>query len=92
MTRFYRPLERKILVVCAASIGRAVTQAMTEAWAGKRIIELHGTADYLPNDVAAALGRYGQDDEVAGMASYLAGPEAAFVTGASLRIDGGLSA
>lgn len=39
-----------------------------------------------------ALGRYGQDDEVAGMASYLASPEAAFVTGASLKIDGGYTA
>ncbi|WP_204150175.1 hypothetical protein [Leptolyngbya sp. CCY15150] len=46
MTRFYTPLESKIPVVCAANIGRAVTQAMTEAWTGKRIIELHGTADY----------------------------------------------
>lgn len=39
-----------------------------------------------------ALGRYGQDDEVAGMVSYLASPEAAFVTGASLKIDGGYTA
>ena len=34
----------------------------------------------------------GQDSEVAGMVSYLASPEAAFVTGASLKIDGGLTA
>lgn len=39
-----------------------------------------------------ALGRYGQDNEVAGMVSYLASPEAAFVTGASLKIDGGIAA
>jgi 3-oxoacyl-[acyl-carrier protein] reductase len=39
-----------------------------------------------------ALGRYGQDNEVAGMVSYLAGPEAAFVTGANLKIDGGIAA
>jgi 3-oxoacyl-[acyl-carrier protein] reductase len=39
-----------------------------------------------------AIGRYGQGDEVAGMVSYLASPEAAFVTGASLKIDGGLTA
>ncbi|MGK3969225.1 3-oxoacyl-ACP reductase family protein [Sorangium sp. So ce118] len=36
--------------------------------------------------------RYGQDDEVAGMVAYLAGPEGAFVTGADLKIDGGLTA
>ena len=39
-----------------------------------------------------ALGRYGQSDEVAGMVAYLASPEAAFVTGASLKIDGGFTA
>ncbi|MBW4661795.1 MAG: NmrA family NAD(P)-binding protein [Drouetiella hepatica Uher 2000/2452] len=51
---FYTPLERKIPMVCATDIGRAVAQAMTETWTGKRIIELHGAADYSPNDVAAA--------------------------------------
>ncbi|MEA5449536.1 NmrA family NAD(P)-binding protein [Leptolyngbya sp. CCNP1308] len=51
---FYTPLERKMPMVCAADIGRAVAQAMTEDWTGKRIIELHGAADYSPNDVAAA--------------------------------------
>ena len=39
-----------------------------------------------------ALGRYGHGDEVAAMVSYIAGPEAAFVTGASLKIDGGFAA
>ena len=31
-------------------------------------------------------------DEIAGMVAYLAGPEAAYVTGANLMIDGGFSA
>jgi 3-oxoacyl-[acyl-carrier protein] reductase len=39
-----------------------------------------------------AIGRYGETDEIAGLVSYLAGPEAAFVTGASLTIDGGYNA
>ena len=39
-----------------------------------------------------ALDRYGQGDEIAGLVAYLAGPEAGFVTGASLTIDGGFSA
>ena len=39
-----------------------------------------------------ALKRYGQGDEVAGMVAYLASSEAAYVTGASLLIDGGFSA
>ncbi|WP_445634477.1 3-oxoacyl-ACP reductase family protein [Nostoc sp. DSM 114161] len=39
-----------------------------------------------------ALKRYGHSDEIAGMVSYLASPEAGFVTGASLNIDGGFTA
>jgi 3-oxoacyl-[acyl-carrier protein] reductase len=39
-----------------------------------------------------AVGRYGQGDEIAAMVSYMAGPEASYVTGASLTIDGGFSA
>lgn len=39
-----------------------------------------------------ALGRYGKDDEVASFVAYLAGPEAGYITGASLSIDGGFSA
>ena len=39
-----------------------------------------------------ALPRYGTADEIAGMVAYLAGPEAAYITGASLMIDGGFSA
>lgn len=39
-----------------------------------------------------ALPRYGHADEIAGLVSYLASPEAGFVTGASLTIDGGFAA
>lgn len=39
-----------------------------------------------------ALARHGRADEVAAMVAYVAGPEAGFVTGASLMIDGGFSA
>jgi 3-oxoacyl-[acyl-carrier protein] reductase len=39
-----------------------------------------------------ALPRYAHADEIAAMVAYLAGPEAGFVTGASLMIDGGFSA
>ncbi|WP_413988658.1 3-oxoacyl-ACP reductase family protein [Labrys okinawensis] len=35
------------------------------------------------------VGRLGESGEVAGFVSYLAGPEAGFITGASLNIDGG---
>jgi 3-oxoacyl-[acyl-carrier protein] reductase len=39
-----------------------------------------------------ALPRYAAADEIAGMVAYLASPEAGFVTGASLAIDGGFTA
>jgi 3-oxoacyl-[acyl-carrier protein] reductase len=39
-----------------------------------------------------ALKRYGRADEIAAMTAYLAGPEAGYVTGASLLIDGGFAA
>ena len=36
--------------------------------------------------------RYGTADEVASLVAYLSGPDAAYITGASLTIDGGFSA
>lgn len=39
-----------------------------------------------------AIKRYGQGSEIAAMVAYLAGPEAAYVTGSSLTIDGGFAA
>lgn len=39
-----------------------------------------------------ALPRYGTGDEVAALVTWLAGPESAYVTGASLTIDGGFAA
>jgi 3-oxoacyl-[acyl-carrier protein] reductase len=39
-----------------------------------------------------ALPRYGTGEEIAAMVAYLVGPEASYVTGASLMIDGGFTA
>jgi 3-oxoacyl-[acyl-carrier protein] reductase len=39
-----------------------------------------------------AIPRYGTAEEIAAMVAYLAGPEAGYVTGASLTIDGGFNA
>lgn len=39
-----------------------------------------------------ALPRYGRPEEIASFVAYLAGPEAGYITGASLTIDGGFSA
>ncbi|MGZ2861684.1 SDR family oxidoreductase, partial [Pseudomonas aeruginosa] len=39
-----------------------------------------------------ALDRYGKPEEVAAAVAFLVGPDAGFITGATLAIDGGLSA
>ncbi len=39
-----------------------------------------------------ASGRYGHADEIASFVAYLAGPEAGYITGANLMIDGGFGA
>jgi 3-oxoacyl-[acyl-carrier protein] reductase len=39
-----------------------------------------------------AIPRYGKSEEIAAFVAYLAGPEAGYVTGASLTIDGGFGA
>ena len=37
------------------------------------------------------MGRFGRPEEIAAAVSFLVGPEAAFITGASLPVDGGFS-
>lgn len=51
---FLDPLDRAVPMIAARDIGRIAAEAMNEAWTGKRILELHGPADYSPNDIAAA--------------------------------------
>jgi 3-oxoacyl-[acyl-carrier protein] reductase len=43
-------------------------------------------------DKVMALPRYVTGDEITSLVAYLASPEAAFMTGASLSIDGGFTA
>ncbi len=56
----------------------------------------HGTADGLPDDALSELagriplGRVGQPDEVAGAIAFLLAPDAAYITGQCLHVNGGL--
>jgi 3-oxoacyl-[acyl-carrier protein] reductase len=45
-----------------------------------------------PQIAATALKRYGTVDEVAALVAFVASPEAAYITGASLTVDGGTNA
>jgi 3-oxoacyl-[acyl-carrier protein] reductase len=43
----------------------------------------------VPQKANTALNRYGSVDEVAALVSFVASPEAAYITGANLTVDGG---
>jgi 3-oxoacyl-[acyl-carrier protein] reductase len=45
-----------------------------------------------PQLAATALKRYGHVDDIAPMVAFLAGPEASYITGANLTVDGGTNA
>lgn len=59
-----------------------IDTAMIRAAIGPKVDEMRETI---------ALRRFGTCNEVAGLVAYLTSPEAAFVTGANLKIDGGAS-
>ncbi|MGD0108401.1 MAG: 3-oxoacyl-ACP reductase family protein [Rhodopila sp.] len=45
-----------------------------------------------PQTANTALNRYGHVEDIAAMVAFVAGPEAAYITGASLTVDGGTNA
>ena len=46
----------------------------------------------IPQKAMTALNRYGTVDEVAALVAFVAGPEASYITGANLTVDGGTNA
>jgi 3-oxoacyl-[acyl-carrier protein] reductase len=46
----------------------------------------------VPQKATTALGRYGHVEEVAALVAFVAGPEASYITGANLTVDGGTNA
>ena len=45
-----------------------------------------------PQKAMTALKRYGSVDDVASLVAFVASPEASYITGASLTVDGGTNA
>ena len=51
------------------------------------------TSDWAtPQKAVTALNRYGHVDDIAAMVAFVAGPEASYITGANLTVDGGMNA
>ena len=51
------------------------------------------TSDWaVPQKAVTALNRYGHVDDIAAMVAFVAGPEASYITGANLTVDGGMNA
>jgi 3-oxoacyl-[acyl-carrier protein] reductase len=46
----------------------------------------------VPQKAATALGRYGRVEEIADTVAFVAGPEASYITGANITVDGGMNA
>ena len=46
----------------------------------------------VPQKANTALNRYGTVDDIAAMVAFVAGPEASYITGANLTVDGGTNA
>lgn len=66
---------------------RFITSLAPErGWGGSwEQIEPAAAREFVPNDV----GRFGRPVEIAAAVGYLCGPEAGYVSGATLRVDGG---
>ncbi|MCF6423993.1 SDR family oxidoreductase [Amycolatopsis tucumanensis] len=84
-----------MLTIDVRSVIVAIREALAHLGEGRRIINIGSPADgpLAPAMLGVmATDQYGTAAEVAAFVSYLTGPEAAYITGSSLNIDGGFTA
>ncbi len=70
--------------------GICVNNVMPGSFATERLVEIHGSAEAVAaRGAASVMGRIGDPDEMGALITFLASQQAAYITGASILIDGG---
>lgn len=80
----------RVNAVCPGSVDTPMLRWSAAQWGGPSAAEVASTLHRWGQ--AHPLGRVAQASEVASVISFLLGPNASFITGEDVRVDGGLSA
>ncbi len=54
---FLQPLDKPVLMVATADIGRLASTLLREDWQGRLVVELEGPHRVTPNEIAAAFAK-----------------------------------